>query len=116
MEANDMTSGYLENLEMENLHEGVAYLVQVAPVNGMVTDDFNEDGNTDVLLVAMITGMRCCPDGMMAFTGLVLAGDERVSFKVIPSAHSGFYVGGDAKVCPGCRCEGRSFHRNTEPG
>ncbi len=32
-----------------------------------------------------------------AFTGLVLAGDGKGSFKVIPSAHSGFYVGGDAK-------------------
>jgi hypothetical protein len=33
-----------------------------------------------------------------AFTGLVMLGDGKGSFNIIPSAKSGFYVGGDAKA------------------
>src|SRR5260221_5103270 len=98
MEANDMTSSYLENLGNGKFAmRALPTLVQVAPVNGMVTDDFNEDGNTDVLLVGNDYGNEVFAGRYDAFTGLVLAGDGKGSFNVIPSAHSGFYVGGDAK-------------------
>jgi len=47
----NMTSGYLENLGNGKFAmKALPTLVQVAPVNGMVTDDFNEDGNTDVFI------------------------------------------------------------------
>jgi len=79
-------------------------LVQVAPVNGMVTDDFNEDGNLDVMMVGNDYGNEVFAGRYDAFTGLVLLGDGKGSFKVINSAKSGFYVNGDAKGL--CRLSG----------
>jgi len=98
LEANTMTSGYVENLGNGKFAmKALPTLVQVAPVNGMVTDDFNEDGNMDVLMVGNDYGNEVFAGRYDAFTGLVLAGDGKGSFNVIPSAFSGFYVGGDAK-------------------
>jgi len=98
LEANTMTSSYIENLGKGKFAmKALPIQVQVAPVNGMVTDDFNNDGNPDILMVGNDYGNEVFAGRYDAFTGLVLAGDGKGSFKVIPSAHSGFYVGGDAK-------------------
>jgi len=98
LEANTMTSSYVQNLGNGKFAvRALPTLVQVAPVNGMVTDDVNEDGNTDVLMVGNDYGNEVFAGRYDAFTGLVLLGDGKGSFKVISSAQSGFYVGGDAK-------------------
>src|SRR5258707_4845255 len=77
--------------------KALSTLVQVVHVNWMVADDFNDDGNPDVLMVGNDYGNEVFAGRYDAFTGLVLAGDGKGSFNVIPSARSGFYVGGDAK-------------------
>jgi hypothetical protein len=98
LEAGTMASSYVQNLGNGRfVMKPLPMLVQVAPVNGMVTDDFNEDGNLDVLMVGNDYGNEVFAGRYDAFTGLVLAGDGKGSFRVIPSAQSGFYVGGDAK-------------------
>ena len=98
MEANNMTSSYVENLGNGKFAlRSLPMLVQIAPVNGMITDDFNDDGNLDVLMVGNDYGNEVFAGRYDAFTGLVLAGNGKGSFEVISSAQSGFYVGGDAK-------------------
>jgi hypothetical protein len=73
-------------------------MAQVAPVNGLVADDVNYDGNCDVLLVGNDYGNEIFSGRYDAFTGLVLLGDGKGNFLSSPSKASGFYVKGDAKA------------------
>lgn len=99
LEANFMESAYVENLG--NLTFKVSPLpmvAQVAPVNGMVVEDINRDGNEDLLLIGNDYGNEVFVGKMDAFTGLVLLGDGSGSFQPVHAAASGFHVGGDAKA------------------
>jgi hypothetical protein len=72
--------------------------VQFAPVNGMLVSDLNKDGNADVLMVGNDYGNEVFIGRHDAFTGLVLLGNGKGAFEVVPSAKSGFYVPHDAKA------------------
>ncbi|MGB3852179.1 MAG: VCBS repeat-containing protein [Tunicatimonas sp.] len=98
LEANTMTSSYLENLGGGKLKiTALPTQVQFAPVFGMLTDDFNQDGHLDALLVGNDYSMEVFAGRHDAFTGVYLAGDGTGNFRVVPSAESGFFVDGDAK-------------------
>jgi enediyne biosynthesis protein E4 len=98
LEANNMATSYVENLGNGKFKmTALPQLVQVAPVNGMVVDDVNNDGNLDVLMVGNDYGNEVFAGRYDAFTGLVLVGNGRGGFEVLPSAKSNFYVKGDAK-------------------
>ncbi|MCD9014045.1 FG-GAP-like repeat-containing protein [Parachryseolinea silvisoli] len=99
LEANQLRSAYIENGGggRFTLH-ALPMAVQVAPVNGMVTTDVNRDGHQDVLLVGNDYGNEVFAGRYDAFTGLVLLGDGKGAFRVVPSEQSGFYVPGDAKA------------------
>jgi hypothetical protein len=97
--AKQMSSAYVENLGQGKFKMNTLPLsVQVAPVNGMVTDDINGDGNLDVIMVGNDYGNEVFIGRYDAFTGLVLGGDGHGKFEVLPSAKTGFYVKGDAKA------------------
>ncbi len=99
MDANYMESSYVENLGNGKFAiRTLPKLVQVAPVNGMLAYDVNEDGNLDVMMVGNDYGNEVFAGRYDAFTGLILLGDGKGSFRVLPSAASGFYVPGDAKA------------------
>jgi hypothetical protein len=99
LKANQMASCYIENLGNSKFKSStLPMLTQVAPVNGMVTDDFNEDGNLDVLMVGNDYGNEVFAGRYDAFTGLVLLGDGKGNFEVVSAESSGFYVKGDAKA------------------
>ena len=73
-------------------------LAQIAPVHGIVTGDFDGDGNADIILV----GNSYSPipetgrfDGGL---GLMLRGDGKGGFDVVPPAESGIVVPGDARA------------------
>jgi hypothetical protein len=72
--------------------------VQVAPVNGMVSDDVNKDGNQDVIMIGNDYGNEVFAGRYDAFNGLVLLGDGNGRFTAALPAESGFYVPGDAKA------------------
>ena len=99
LEANHMASSYVENLGSGKFAiKPLPSSVQVAPVNGLVPSDVNGDGNLDVVLVGNDYGNEVFAGRYDALTGLVLLGDGHGSFRVMPSAESGFYVPGDAKA------------------
>ncbi|HEX8040939.1 MAG TPA: FG-GAP-like repeat-containing protein, partial [Chryseosolibacter sp.] len=99
LEANEMASVYVENLGQHKFGmRELAPVVQVAPVNGMVTEDVNGDGNPDVVMVGNDYGNEVFAGRYDAFNGLVLAGDGKGNFKPETSAQTGFYVPGDAKA------------------
>lgn len=92
-------SGFIRNLgqgkfEMHSLPPEA----QTAPVYGMVTDDFNKDGNLDVGLVGNDYGTEVTNGRYDAFNGLVLLGDGSGGFQPQTILQSGVFVPGDAKA------------------
>lgn len=98
-----LQANYFETSYIENTGNGkftikpMPSAVQTAPVNGMVTNDVNSDGNLDVLLVGNDYGNEVFMGRYDAFTGLLLLGDGKGNFQIVPSSKSGFLVDGDAK-------------------
>jgi hypothetical protein len=70
---------------------------QVAPVYGMVSQDINNDGNLDLVLVGNDYGMEPGGGRHDAFTGLCLIGNSAGTFEPLQLSESGVFVNGDAK-------------------
>jgi hypothetical protein len=99
LEATHMETSYLENLGQNKFQlHALPAPAQVAPVNGMITKDVNEDGNPDLLMVGNDYGNEVFAGRYDAFNGLVLLGDGKGSFTPQATAETGFYVPGDAKA------------------
>ncbi|MFM9911456.1 MAG: FG-GAP-like repeat-containing protein [Chitinophagaceae bacterium] len=70
---------------------------QLAPLFGMLSDDYNNDGHLDILLTGNSYSTEASTGWYDAFTGLLLAGDGKGNFKSVPGNMSGFFADGDAK-------------------
>jgi hypothetical protein len=99
LKANHVASAYIENLGNGKFQIiDLPLLAQTAPVNGIVVDDINDDGNLDIMMVGNDYGNEPTAGRYDAFTGLILIGNGNGDFKVIPSRTSGFSVNGDGKA------------------
>jgi hypothetical protein len=74
---------------------------QTAPVFGILTDDFNNDGNSDILLVGNSYSTSISDGQYDAFIGLFLAGNGKGSFTPVSGRECGFFADGDAKALAG---------------
>jgi hypothetical protein len=93
-----MESSYIENLGGGKFSaKPLPTLAQVAPVNGIVVCDVNNDHNLDLLLVGNDYGNEVFAGRYDASVGSVLIGDGKGAFEVVPPSKSNFYVPGDAK-------------------
>ena len=72
-------------------------MAQLAPLNGMVVDDINHDGNLDVMICGNDFGAEVSNGRDDAMNGLVLLGDGNGTFRSLLFPQSGFFVPGDAK-------------------
>lgn len=98
LQANYLKSSYIENKGNGQFElRPLPALAQVAPINGMIVDDFDSDGNLDVLLVANDFGNEVRIGRFDASNGLLLKGDGRGHFVAQTQAKTGFYVPGNAK-------------------
>lgn len=99
VEGNQAASSYIENLGNGKfkLHP-LPLIAQMAPVNGIVVDDFNRDGHLDLILIGNDYGNELFVGRLDAHTGLLLLGDGKGGFQPVRSAESGFLVPGDAKA------------------
>lgn len=98
LKANNMKSSYIENLgEGKFKISDLPLQVQTAPIFGMLVEDFDTDGNLDVLMVGNDFGNEISVGRLDAFNGLLLSGNGKGEFmsKMLPK--SGFVVGGNAK-------------------
>lgn len=92
-------SCWVENLGngQFNVHQ-LPLAAQTAPVYGMLADDYNADGKTDLLL----TGNSSAPDPHVgqydAFNGLLLLQDDQGEFQPQSLQESGFYVPGEGRT------------------
>lgn len=98
MHATHFASSYIENLgngkfKMATLPKEA----QMGPVFGILPDDVDGDGNTDILLVGNNYATEVFTGRYDAMIGLYLKGDGKGNFAPQPVSKSGFFVDGDAK-------------------
>ena len=92
-------SAYLQNLGSGRFAlRALPHRAQIAPVFGMLTGDYDGDGNLDVLLVGNSHAVDTQTGWVDASIGAVLLGDGNGQFRYVSGAASGFYVDGDAKA------------------
>lgn len=99
-----LTGNFDRTVWVENLGQGkfavheLPILAQIAPTNGIVSDDVNGDGFSDILLVGNDYGNEIFIGRLDASVGLLLLGDGKGNFKPVNPRESGFVVPGDAKA------------------
>ena len=91
-------SSYFENTgNGKFVRKSLPAEAQFAPVFGMLTGDYNGDGNLDVLMAGNSYATEASTGRYDAMTGLLLAGDGKGNFKPVNSAATGFKADGDVK-------------------
>jgi hypothetical protein len=89
---------------VENLGNGkftvhsLPWQAQIAPMNGIVAEDVNGDGLTDLVMVGNDYGNEVFIGRLDAALGWVFLGDGKGGFTAVPTRESGFVVPGDAKA------------------
>jgi hypothetical protein len=71
---------------------------QISVLNGMVVDDFDGDGNLDVLISGNDFGTEVSVGRNDAFNGLILAGDGKGGFTSKTILESGVFIPGNNKA------------------
>ena len=98
LKANWLKSSYIENkgkgiFEIKEL----PIQAQFAPIFGMIAQDFDQDGNLDVLVTGNDFAAEVSVGRNDALNGLLLKGKGNGSFEAISLENSGYCVTGDAK-------------------
>ena len=92
LKATTFSSSYIENLGNGKFKLiALPKSCQVSPINDILIDDFDNDGQLDALLVGNDFSAESNYGRFDALTGIFLKGNE-TGFEVIPSKESGFYV------------------------
>jgi len=71
---------------------------QISVIDGMVVDDFDEDGNPDILINGNDYGSDVSIGRYDAMNGLLLKGDGNGNFKALSIQQSGIYIPGNGKA------------------
>lgn len=96
--ANDLQTAFIENQGGGKFAiRALPVEAQTAPVYGMLSEDVDNDGNLDLLLVGNDYGMEPYSGRHDAFNGLCMTGDGHGNFTPLSIEKSGFFVSGDAK-------------------
>ena len=96
-------SRFFESALIENLGNGSFKLhplpveAQTAPVFGVLANDYDADGNIDLILAGNSYSSNVYDGQYDAFIGLFLAGNGKGGFLPVLGRESGFFVDGDAK-------------------
>jgi enediyne biosynthesis protein E4 len=98
LEANELRSCFVENkgngsFEMKSLPS----LAQLSPIFCFLVDDYDQDGNKDVLLAGNFSAVKPEIGKYDASYGLLLKGDGKNNFAPVPVHESGFLVQGEAR-------------------
>lgn len=111
-------SAYLQNngngkFEMKSLPKEA----QLAPVYGILINDFDQDGNLDVLLSGNNYGTGVGVGRHNASKGILLNGNGKGEFKVISAMESGLRITGDSRGAIALKIKDRQayfFGRNSD--
>jgi len=96
--ANNLSTSYLEN-KGDGIFtlKALPKMAQLAPIQDILVDDVDGDGNLDALLTGNDFSAEKNGGRYDAFNGLLLKGDGKGNFEAVPTAKSGFYVPGDGR-------------------
>jgi hypothetical protein len=99
LQANTLNSCLLKNLGYGKFElQPLPVQVQLSTINGMVVDDFDGDGNLDVVMSTNDYGTEVSVGRYDALNGLFLKGDGKGNFTVESIAQSGIYIPGNGKA------------------
>jgi enediyne biosynthesis protein E4 len=98
LKAETMETIYLENQGAKGfVAHALPLEAQYAPVHGIVTDDFNNDGKKDILLAGGNTWTRIKFGRYAANHGVLLLGDGKNNFKYVTQSKSGLNLKGNIR-------------------
>ncbi len=96
--AKTFASSYIENLGNNHFKiSPLPYQAQISNVNDILVNDFNNDGNLDVIMVENMYASEVETPRNDAGTGLLMLGDGKGGFLPVTSKESGFFIRNDAK-------------------
>ena len=99
LQSDRFETSYIENVGGSQFEtRSLPIQAQFAPVNGIVTGDFDHDGHLDVAMVGNSHANEAFVGPYDAFSGLILLGDGTGGFTAATHQRSGFYVAGDARA------------------
>ena len=94
----NFASSYIENKGNETFEiRKLPNPAQISCINGMVADDFNQDGHLDIVVAGNLYVAEVETTRNDASYGQFLAGDGKGNFRAIPFSESGFYLRHDTK-------------------
>jgi hypothetical protein len=98
LEANCFASAYIRNDGGGNLTLiPLPAMAQLSALNGMVTGDYNGDGNLDLLINCNDFSTEVTTGRYDALNGLLLEGDGKGGFRPLSILESGIFIPGDGK-------------------
>lgn len=98
LEVNYLKSSYLENKgDGQFVIHALPLLTQLAPIQSILVEDFDKDGNLDALMVGNDYSAESSGGQQDAFNGLFLKGNGKGTFEAISTGVSGFYCPGDGR-------------------
>jgi hypothetical protein len=91
-------SSYIENLGGGKFKiSSLPLIAQISALFGMISGDYDNDGNLDVLIVGNSYAPEISSGRDDALIGLLLSGDGKGNFKNMDVSKSGFFADRDAK-------------------
>ncbi|MEQ8556558.1 MAG: VCBS repeat-containing protein [Cyclobacteriaceae bacterium] len=98
LQANTFASVFIENLGQGQFSfNELPQAAQLSSVNGIIIQDFDEDGFSDILIAGNMFQVEVETARNDAGHGLFLKGNGENSFEPIPAYSSGFFAPGDVK-------------------
>ena len=88
---------YLENRNGKMVIHELPRAAQLSSVNGIVVNDFNNDGFLDAVFAGNLYQSEIETPRNDASRGIFLAGDGKGNFKALSAAKSGVFIPGDVK-------------------
>ena len=95
--ANHLATTYFENVSGKLREKPLPLAVQNSPIHALIVLDYDRDGKKDLLLGGNANRARLRFGKSDANYGLLLRGDGRGKFSVVPQSQSGFGLRGDVR-------------------
>lgn len=98
LETNTLSSSYIENLgDAKFKITPLPTSTQFAPIHSILMNDYNSDGNLDVLMADNFFGTRVKYGRYDSNKGTLLLGNGNGSFEVIETTESGLQINGEVR-------------------